>query len=827
MNIPSHARVVVIGGGAIGCSVLYHLVKFGWRDVVLLERAELTSGSTWRAAGNTPHYSGSMAMSRVHQYGVALYQMLEQETGQSVGFHKTGSLRLANVPDRMDEYRYHAAKARYLNLPFEIVGVDEIKKLHPLVNTEGILGAVWNPDDGYIDPSMLTNAYAQGARNGGAQIFRHTPVTAICQRLSGEWQVDTAQGSIVAEHVVNAAGVWAREVGFLAGLDLPIVSMQHQYVVFDRIPELVALGYRAPIVREVDVSYYMRQEVDGLLVGPYEKNARTFGAYGIPKDFSAEPLASRHASRVSSGIVRDDLRLPTDIERLQPILQGAMYRVPILANAGIKRVVNGPITYTPDESPLLGPAPGLHNFWLACGFSFGITQSGGSGKLLAEWIMHGSPEFDMLETDPRRFGSYATLPYAIARGVDNYEHEYVIGYPYEEREAGRPARTSALYDRLRERGAFFNTRNGWERAGWFAAPGERAVENYSFRRSNAFSAVAREVARVRSAVGVLDMTSFSKYLVTGRDAAAVLDRLIANRLPRRDGGIVLAHALNERGGVLAEMTITRLAADRFFIASAAAAERRDFDMLTQAVQPQEDVGVENLTPVWGALSIAGPHARELLARVTHADLSNAAFPWRSAQWIEIGAARVLALRISYAGELGWELFHPMEVQVGLYERLLNAGADLDAGDYGFRALDAMRLEKGYRTWGSELLAEITPLEAGLEKFIAFDKAGFVGRDALLKQKAQGIQHRIMTLQVDAQDVDCRGNEPVFRAGCLCGITTSGGYGHTLKTGLALAYLDIDDAAMDTELSVELLGNFTNARVIADCPYDPQNLRPRA
>lgn len=806
MSIPSHARVVVIGGGAIGCSVLYHLVKFGWRDVVLLERAELTSGSTWRAAGNTPHYSGSMLMSRVHQYSVALYQTLEQETGQPVGFHKTGSVRLANVPDRMDEFRYHAAKARYLDLPFEIISADEIKKLHPFVNTDGILGAVWNPDDGSVDPSMMTNALAQAARNGGAQIFRHTPVKSIQPRASGEWQVDTAQGSILAEHVVNAAGVWAREVGFLAGLDLPIVSMQHQYVVFDHIPELAALGRRVPIVREVDVSYYCRQEVDGLLVGPYEKNARTFGAYGIPKDFSAEPL-------------------PADIERLQSILQGAVQRIPILANTGIKRVVNGPITYTPDESPLLGPAPGLRNFWLACGFSFGITQAGGAGKILAEWIMQGSPEFDALETDPRRFGSYATLAYAIARGKDNYEHEYVIGYPYEERDAGRPARTSALYDRLRARGAFFNTRNGWERAGWFGTPGERPSEYYSLRRSNAFPAIAREVERVRNAVGILDMSSFAKYLVTGRDAAQMLDRLVANHLPRKDGGIVLAHALNARGGVTAEMTISRLAADRFFIASAAIAEQRDFDMLTQAIAVGENVRVENLTPAWGALAVTGPNARTLLARVTHADLGSAAFPWRTAQEIEIGAARVLALRLSYAGELGWELFHPMEQQVGLYERLMNAGADLDAGDYGFRALDAMRLEKGYRAWGSELLAEITPLEAGLDRFIAFDKE-FFGCDALLKQKADGIWHRIMTLQVDAGDVDCRGNEPVFRDGKLAGITTSGGYAHTLKTSIALAYLDIEHTRIGTELTVELLREMRNARVLEDCPFDAANVRQR-
>lgn len=808
MTLPSQARVVVIGGGALGCSTLYHLVKSGWRDIALVERAELTSGSTWRAAGNTPHYNGSLVMSRIHQYSVDLYQRLEAETGQAVGFHKSGSLRLANVPDRMDEFRYHAAKARYLGLPFELVGTDEIRRLHPLVNTDGILGAVWNSEDGYVDPSMLTNALAKGARDGGAQISRHNPVVALRQRPSGEWEVETSQGTIIAEHVVNAAGVWAREVGFLAGLDLPIVAMQHQYVVFDRVPELVALGRSVPILREVDVSYYMRQELEGLLVGPYEKGAQTFGAYGVPKEFSADPL-------------------PANIERLQPILQGAMYRVPALANASIKRLVNGPITYTPDEDPLLGPATGLRNFWLACGYSFGITQAGGSGMVLAHWIVNGEPPFDILETDPRRYGTYATLPYAIAREVDDYEHEYVIGYPYEERPAGRPARTSMLYDRLKSRGAFFNTRNGWERAGWFGAPGEAPVENYSFRRNNAFPAVADEVKRVRQAVGVLDMTSFAKYMVSGRDAVAMLDRMVANRLPRRDGGIALCHALTPNGGVIAEWTITRLAADRFFIASAAIAELRDLDILRQAVKPGEDVRVTNLTPVWGSLSVAGPNARALLGRVTHSDLSNSAFPWRTAKWTEIGAAKVLALRLSYAGELGWELFHPMESQVGLYERLMEAGADLGVGDYGFRALDAVRLEKGYRAWGSELLVEITPLEAGLDRFVAFDKGDFAGCQALAKQKQQGLKHRIMTLAVKATDADCRGNEPVFRDGRLCGITTSGGYGHTIGTSLALAYLDIDDTAQGTALSVEILGEMRPCTVIPDCPFDPENTRQRA
>jgi dimethylglycine dehydrogenase len=802
-----------MGGGALGCSVLYHLVKLGWQDVALVERAELTSGSTWHAAGNTPHYSTSMLLSRVHQYSNTLYQQLEAETGQPVGFHKCGSLRLANVPDRMDEYRYHRAKARYIGLPFEIVGPDEIRQIHPLLNTEGLYGAAWTPDDGYIDPTMMTNALAQGARNGGAHVARHTRVTNVSRTPSGEWQVKTDRGTIVAENVVNAAGTWAREIGFFSGLDLPIVPVEHQYVVFDTVPELAALGREVPIVREVDVSYYMRQEGHALLVGPYERAlARTFAPYGVPPAFGADLL-------------------PPELTRLQPILEGAMFRCPPLEDVGIRRVVNGPITYTPDGNALLGPAPGLRNHWLACGFSFGIVQAGGCGKLLAEWIVQGHPEFDCVELDPRRYGDYATLPYAIERCIDTYQNEYVIYYPYFELDAGRPARTSPLYSTLKARGAFLNTRNGWERASWFApeppANGERVEEQYSFRRSNAFPSIAREVERVRTRAGVLDMTSFSKYMVRGRDASALLDRLVANRLPARDGGIALCHALDDAGGVVAEMTVTRLAADRYFVVSAAAAERRDLDLLRQSVRPGEDAEIENVTAAWGALSLAGPCARDILARVTRAPLDNAAFPWRTAHWMEVGPARVLGLRLSYAGELGWELFHPIELQLALYGRLMEAGADLGIGDYGLRALDSMRLEKGYRAWGSELLTEVNLLEAGLDRFVALDKGEFRGRTALLEQRARGLAHRIGMLAVDANEADCRGNEPVFRDGRLCGITTSGGYGHTLGTSLALTYLDIADAGIGTELRVEILGELRPARVIPDSPYDPENRRPRS
>jgi dimethylglycine dehydrogenase len=805
-ELPTHARVVVIGGGIVGCSVLYHLAKLGWTESVLLERDELTSGSTWHAAGNTPHYNTSLNLSRIHQESVALYQRLEAETGQNVGFHPTGSLRLASLPDRMDEYRFHRAKARTIGLPFEIVGPAEIARLHPLLETNGLLGAAWNEADGHVDPSSVTQALAKGARDAGAKVFRKTGVVAVRQCPAQDWAVETDRGAIRAEIVVNAAGTWAREIGMLSGLELPIVAMEHQYLVFDAMEAVARLDRELPIVREVDVSYYLRQERHGMLLGPYERSgARTFGATGVPPGFGADLL-------------------PPDLDRLAPIIEGAMERMPTLRSAGLKRVVNGPITYTPDGNPLLGPAPGLRNHWLACGFSFGITQAGGAGKLLAEWIVEGSPSFDLLEVDPRRYGAYATLPYAIERCTDIYENEYAIFYPHDERPAGRVARTSPLYPLLRAKGAVFGTRNGWERPQWFAERTETPADEPSFRRSNWFEPVGREVRRVREAAGLIDLTSFSKFEVTGADAEAFLDRLVANRLPQRPGGIALAHALTRRGGIASEFTVTRLAADRFFLVSAAAAELHDLDLLRDAVRPGEHVAIENVTTRWGTLVLAGPRARDVLAPLTHDDLT---FPWRSAREISVGHARLRALRLNFLGELGWELFHPIEAQIGLYESLMASGAKLGLGNVGFRAMDSLRLEKGYRAWGSDLNTEVTPLEAGLERFIAWEKGEFLGRDALLRQRAAGIAKRIVTLDVAAIDIDCRGGEPVFAAGRVAGIVTSGGFAHWLRRSLALAYVDAGSATPGASLEVEILGERRAATVVADCLFDPDNSRPRA
>jgi dimethylglycine dehydrogenase len=800
------ARVAVIGGGIVGASVLYHLARAGWTDAVLIERAELASGSTWHAAGNTPHFNTSLNLSRIHLASTDLYQRLEAETGQAVGFHRPGSLRLASVPDRMDEYRRHRGKARTIGLPFEVVGPEEIRRLHPLVETRGLLGAVWNPEDGHVDPTSVTQALVKGARDRGARVRRRTRVTGIARTPGGEWRVVTDQGEIRAEVVVNAAGTWAREVGQLAGLDLPIVPMEHQYLVTEAILEIAALGRELPLLREVDVSYYLRQEAQGLLLGPYEREAKPFGVGGIPPGFGADLL-------------------PPDPERLRRIVESAMARVPVLARAGVARIVNGPITYTPDGNPLVGPAFGLPGFWLACGVSFGITQAGGIGQYLAEWIVEGQPSIDLWEVDPRRYGAYATERYAVARCIDIYEDEYAVVYPQDDRRPGRPARTSPLYDRFRDAGAVFGVRNGWERPYWFAPAGTEPRDRPSFRRTNWFDAVGKEARAVRERAGVLELSSFSKYEVHGPGAEAFLDRLCANRLPPL-GRIALTQLLTARGRVECDVTVTRLAPERFLVLSAAVAELHDLDWLRRHAPADGSVTIENVTARWGVLILAGPRARDILSRITDADLSSAAFPWFSAREIRVGSAPVRALRINFVGELGWELHHPIEYQVGLFETLRGAGEDVGLVDFGLRAMDSLRLEKAYRAWGADINTEVTPLEAGLERFVALDKGDFVGRDALLRQQRAGVRKRLATLDVDALDADCWGNEAVWAGDRVVGITTSGGYGHWLGRSLAVAYVDAELTTPGTRLAVEILGDRRPAAVLSEPPFDPGNHRPR-
>ena len=802
----SHARLVVIGGGIAGCSLLYHLMKLGWRDVVLVERTELTAGSTWHAAGNTPHFEVNLNLARIQKYSTELYARLEAETGQPTGFHKCGSIRIALDRDRLDQFRHLAGQAKAIDLPLEIIGPNEIKSHFPFIALDGVLAGAHTPADGYTDPSSTTQALAKGARMGGAEIYRHTRVVGLTPRRGGGWTVRTDQGDIVAEAVVNAAGTWAREVGRMAGLDLPIVSMEHQYLVTEAIPEVREFGREFPLLRDPDASFYLRQEVMGMIVGPYERDARPWAVDGVPPEFGQELL-------------------PPDLDRIEAVVEKAMARVPVLRRAGIKRVVNGPIPHTPDGLPLIGPAPGQRNHWLLNGFSVGIAQGGGAGQALAEWIVGGEPAMDMFAFDPRRFGPHATVGYTVAKAVETYAEMYAIAYPAEEWPAGRPLKTTPLYLRLKQQGAVFESRFGWERAAWFAPAGTEPRDRPSFRRTNWFAPVGAECRAVRERVGVLDLSGFAKFELAGPGAAKALDRLCANRLPRV-GRIALTQMLTPKGRVWGEATVARLAEDRFYLVAAAVAELHHRDWIAAHLPARGRIAFTDVTTQYGTLVLAGPRARDVLAKLTRADLSNAAFPWLSAREIEIAGLPVRALRVTYVGELGWELHHRFEYQAALYEALKAAGAEFGIVDFGTRAMDSLRLEKGYRAWGSDLTAEVDPIEAGLERLVAFDGRNFIGRRALAARRRRP-KWRCVLLAVEAGDADALPNAPVYAGEARVGIVSSGGYGHTVGRSLALAYVALASAAPDTRLDIDILGDRRAATVLPAAPHDPENARLRA
>ena len=803
----THARLVVIGGGIVGVSVLYHLTKLGWSDVALVEKNDLTHGSTWHAAGLLPLFNMSYSVGQIHKYSVDLYQSLEDETGQAVGFHKTGNLRLATNRERMDEYHKYCGTANTIGVPFEMITPNQIAALWPLCNPDGLVGALFHPHDGHVAPADVTMALAKGARDGGAEISRRTKVTGIERSGGGEWRVKTDQGDIACEHVVTATGSWAREIAAMVGLDLPVIAVEHQYLVTDEIPELVERQKAGlpelAVLRESDASYYMREERQGLILGPYEKGAPAWAVDGVPENFGQELLAP-------------------DIDRLEPHIDAAVARVPMFGKAGIKDCINGPIPYTPDGNPLIGPAFGLRNYWLAEGFSFGITAAGGAGKYLAEWIVEGESSLDMLDMDPRRFGAYANKTYARLKNEEAYEHIFVIHYPDEERPAARPAKTSPCHQRLAERGAVWGQRYGWERPNWFAPQGVEAKDVWSFRRTNYFADVGNECRTVRERAAVIDITSFAKFQVSGPGAERFLDRLLARRPPARMGRMGLAHALTPSGGVRSEFTITRDGPESFYLVSSGAAERYDHDLLSKNRPDDGSVAVDNVTTAHGVLVLVGPRARDVLAKLTDADLSNEAFPWLTGRHIDLGLAPVRALRVNFVGALGWELHHPIEYQNYLFDALVEAGDEFGLGMCGMRAMDSLRIEKSYRMWGQDLTTEYSALEAGLDRFVHLDKVDFVGRDALIAQKKRGVPQRFVTLEVEADDADPLGNEPLYRDGAMIGRATAGAYGHTVGKSLALAYVRPGAAEPGTALEIEILGERRPAIVIAPSPHDPEN-----
>lgn len=801
----SHARVVIVGGGMMGVGLLYHLAKEGWKDIVLIEKGELTSGSTWHAAGQCPSFIGNYNMAKIHHYSNTLYPRLEKLTGQSAGWHGCGGIRLATTPEEVDWFRHVAGFAKNVGFHMEVIGPSEIKRLNPWLDTEGILAGAWTNMDGHVDPSSACNALAIGARNTGATIIRRNLVTGINRLSSGEFEVVTEKGNTICEHVVNAGGCYAREVAAMVGVETPITNMEHQYLVTEALPEFMEAATELPVMRDPATAGYYRQEQKAGLVGIYEH----FG--------SKEAWAGRGGSPQWSS---ENELFEGDIERIAPWLEKAMERMPIFANAGIKRIINGAIPHTPDGNPLLGPAHGVRNFWQCCGSSIGIAQGAGCGKFLAQWMVHGDSEINMRGLDPRRFGGYADQTYTRAKSFDDYEHMFETPLPGREILAGRPNRVTPLYEKLKAKGAVYAEVFGWERPKWFSLDGRKETPQY--RRNNVFEVVAEECKAVRERAGIMDLSSFAKFDVTGPGAEALLNRLTANRLPKKRGGINLTHVLSDGGRIEGEWTITRLADDRFYVLSGATTEREALDHLHST--DADGVTIANVSDDFGMLVVAGPKAREILAPLTEADFSNAGFRWLSGQEITIAGVPVRALRVNYVGELGWELHAPMAELERLYDAIWAAGEPHGIADFGVYAVNSLRMEKGYRGLGAELTNEITLIEADCTRFYAPDKGDFRGRAATETVRRNGIATRLVYGEVAATDCDIHGGEPVMQGDRVVGVCTSGGYGHTTGKSLTFAYVE---PGATGGLEVVILGERRALALLDEPAWDPTNTRQKA
>ncbi len=809
----THARAVVVGGGVVGVSTLYHLAQRGWTDCVLVERKELTSGSTWHAAGLLPLFNMSYSVGQLHRYSVAFYKTLKEETGKDVGLRQVGNIRLAMNADRMDEYHQYAGVAATLGVEVNFLTPNDVKDLWPLCNTNGLVGAIVHPEDGYIQPADVTQAMAAGARTMGAEIYRHTAVTAISRTESGEWLVNTEKGDITCEHVVAATGNFARQTGAMVGLAIPVIPVQHQFIVTEPHPEIIARHEQGlpemGVLRESDGSWYLREEAGGLILGPYEQGAPCCYIDGPSADSEYELFQE-------------------DLERLEPHIEAAIKRVPAFGEVGVKEVYNGAICYTPDGSPIVGPAWDLKNFWINEGHSFGITAAGGAGWQLAEWMVEGAPSIDMLGVDPRRFGDYCSKAYLRAKNEEAYRNVFTIHYPDEERAAARSLRTAPCYDRMKNLGAVFGQKFGWERPNWFATDGMEQKDDWSFRRSKWFEAIKGECQNVSENVGLLDMTAFAKCRISGPGAETWLDNLVANRLPKKAGRLNLCHALNINGGVRSEFTILRNPDDSFYLVSAGALERFDHDYLKKQLPDDGSVRFDHVTNQIGVLVVAGPKARSLMERVSEADFSSEAFPWLSAQRADVGMANSIVARVNFVGELGWEIHHPMEMQNHVFDQLMDAGSDLGLKPFGIRAMDSLRLEKSYRLVGTELSIEYAAFESGLQRFVHLNKGEFIGRDALVAWQQKGFDNSFVTLEVhETTDADALGNNAIFKDGENIGRATGGGYGFRVGKSLALGMVRPDLVEIGTELEMDILGTMHKVTVIPESPYDPKNAKLRA
>jgi dimethylglycine dehydrogenase len=799
----THAQAVVIGGGVIGCSVLYHLAKAGWQDVVLLERSELTSGSTWHAAANIHGLHDVTNISRLQHYTMNLYKELETETGQSCGVFQPGSLYLAQTQAREHQLRLQEAKARRYGMNFHEVSRDEAERLHPLVDFDGIRCIMYEPDGGNVDPSGVTNAYAVGARQMGAEIHRFTPVTGTDAQADRTWIVRTEKGDIHTPWVVNAAGLWAREVAAMAGLNLPLQPTEHQYFVTETIPEIAAMDRRLPSVADRDGEYYLRQEGKGLLVGAYERDMRFWAEDGTPQGFGHELFAD-------------------DLERIEENMLRDIDRVPVVGTAGIKRVINGPMIWSPDSSVLLGPVPELRGYFCVCGMIPGFSQSGGVGRHVAEWMVEGEPKLDLFGWDMARYGHWAGKDFTKARVRDQYAHRFKIHFPGEEREAGRPVRKRPIWEMQRDMGAKFGLNYGWEHPLYYDAD---VPDSAGFTRQPWWESVGREARCVRDAVGLIDISNFAKYVVRGPGAEAWLNGLFANRMPKVVGRSCLTPLIGKRGGIMGDFTVNRMGDEEFWVMGSGMAERFHARFFNAAPLP-DGTTFESRTESVCGFNLAGPKAREVLGRLTNMDVSNEAFPFFTSKALEIAGVSVGALRVSFTGDLGWELYCHERDQVALYEALLTAVREAGGGPVGGRALMSLRMEKGYGSWGRDYSPEYWPQECGLAGLIKGEK-DFLNKAGWLAIKEKAPRERMTLLEIDAVDADASGGEPVFLPdGTPIGQVSSGAYGYFVGKSLALSYLKAGTVGQGDTIYVAILGRPHEARVLDRPQFDPDGTRLR-
>ena len=807
--LPSHAKVVVIGGGVVGCSILFHLAKFGWKDVVLLERDELTSGSSWHAAGQIHTISSDPNISRLQSYTIDLYREIEETSGHSVGLHITGGFYLASNKTWYDYLKRERSKARYMGLHQEFISPQEVAERHPLIDPKHYYAALWDDQDGDLDPSGATYAFAKSARVHGAQYFTHTPVTAVSQRPDGSWDVTTQRGQINAEHIVNCGGLWAREVGRMAGVHLPVQPMEHHYLITEAIPQIVERmkqgeAGRLPAGIDYEANIYFRQERQGMLLGTYEPKGTPWKVEGTPWDFGHELLQP-------------------DLDRVADRLEMSFERIPAIGNAGIKDIINGPFTFGPDGNPMIGPVPGMRNYWVAVGVMAGFCQGGGVGLTMAEWMIDGEPSIDVWAMDVARFGEFATPDWGTVKSTENYERRFVMTFPNETLPKGRMQKTTALHDRLIARGARMGQGFGLEHALWFADGPEDAHEDPTFERNRSHDYVAREVRAVQEAVGGIEIANFSKHELRGPGARAWLDRVLAGYVPK-PGRLALTPMLTPKGRLYGDLTVACLAEDHFMLFGSGAmqeAHRRWFEK-----DLPEGVSYANVSDDWHGIALSGPKSRTLLQRLTREDVSAEALKFRDLRQCFVAGVPVILNRISFSGELGFEIYCRPQYLLRLAEAIEEAGEDLGYRWYGARALMSLRLEKGWGAWTLEFRPDFDAVESGMDAFINWKK-DFVGKEATLAAKEAGPSRRLITMVIDVDGIDVSGDEAILREGEAVGYVSSGGYAHRVGRSMAMGYVGAEHAAPGTKLEVEILGQMYPAEVLGAPIYDANGANMRA